>query len=465
MNKATGTVFKAIGTFGSIKMLSIVCSLVRNKLIAVWVGPVGLGLVILYNSISDTLSVATRLNIDQSAVRTIAKAGEAAEAGTAAVVHRWSVLLGVAGALIMCALSPLLSLWSFGTADNWWSFCVLSVMPLSYSVSMGYQSVMQGMRRFGSLARVGLVTALAGIAVSVPLIWWLRDGSILWVIVIYGLVMLAASWALRVRLPRVRIPWRQMWQTGSEFIRLGAFITVGSVVTYLANYVFVLLLQNFTSTSTLGLYQAGYTIISSYVGVLFTGLWMEYYPRLASMTGSAWRTSVTVSHRIVITSLVLMPVVAVFVSVDELLVRIVYSGKFLPMVPYLTIGMAATVLRAASWCMAHCMLARGDGHVYALTESVSAVICVALNFAGYMLWGFEGLGVAFILWYGLYLGIVWAVYRRRYGLGMRRGVMPLMWLSFAFAVAAACAKMLLGWWVPLLMGAAVSPLVLKRLLK
>ena len=72
MNKATGTVFKAIGTFGSIKMLSIVCSLVRNKLIAVWVGPVGLGLVILYNSISDTLSVATRLNIDQSAVRTIA---------------------------------------------------------------------------------------------------------------------------------------------------------------------------------------------------------------------------------------------------------------------------------------------------------------------------------------------------------------------------------------------------------
>ena len=39
----TKSILKAVGVFGGVRMLLIVCSLIRNKLIAVLVGPAGVG--------------------------------------------------------------------------------------------------------------------------------------------------------------------------------------------------------------------------------------------------------------------------------------------------------------------------------------------------------------------------------------------------------------------------------------
>ena len=75
MNSTNRMIVKAMSVFGGVKALSIRCSLVRNKLIAVWVGPAGVGLVILFNSVVDIVTTASRLNIDQSAMRDIARAG------------------------------------------------------------------------------------------------------------------------------------------------------------------------------------------------------------------------------------------------------------------------------------------------------------------------------------------------------------------------------------------------------
>ena len=43
-----------MGQLGSVQVLGQLCSVVRNKLIAIWIGPVGVGLVILFNSVSAT---------------------------------------------------------------------------------------------------------------------------------------------------------------------------------------------------------------------------------------------------------------------------------------------------------------------------------------------------------------------------------------------------------------------------
>ena len=50
-----------MGQLGSVQVLGQLCSVVRNKLIAIWIGPVGVGLVILFNSVSDLVGVFTRL--------------------------------------------------------------------------------------------------------------------------------------------------------------------------------------------------------------------------------------------------------------------------------------------------------------------------------------------------------------------------------------------------------------------
>jgi PST family polysaccharide transporter len=462
MHPVTRAILKAMGVFGGVRALSILCSLVRNKLIAVWIGPLGVGLVSLFNSVIDMICSTVRLNVDQSAVRDVAKnADNVAETATA--VRRWSVVLGLIGSVIICAMSPLLSLWSFDTCDMWWTFCVLSLLSLLYAYSNGMQAILQGQKQFAAVARIGVVTAVLGIVVSVPIIYFLRENSIVWVILSYGLAMFVGVLLNRPKLPRVQQTYKQSWQIGGTFVRLGFMLTLASLMGQLFNYLFVLYVKNYSSTEDLGLYQAAYTVINSYVGVLFTGVWIEYFPRLSAMAHSSRRLSVSVTHQIATTVWILMPVVAVFVAADELIVRVLYDAAFMPMLPLMTIGMVSVLPRYVSWCMAYVILAKGDGKVYMLSETMSGLIGLVLNVVGYSWYGFAGLGVSFVVWYLAYIAIINVINRRRYGVCISRDVWRLVWLGLAFGIVVVAAKCVAGWWLPLLLGAGIAPVCVRRL--
>lgn len=455
-----------MGVFGSVKALTILCSLVRNKLIAVWVGPVGVGLVIVYNSIADLVTTTARLNTDQSAMRQVVHAVTDEEKREIShVVRRWSCMMGIIGALIMCILSPALSYWSFGSINKWWTFTLLAGVPLFNSISLGYQSIMQGTGNLGRLARSTMWTALAGIVVSVPLIYFLREQSIIWIIVCYSLCLFVCSWIWRVRLPGVRMPWRQIWEKGREFARLGLWITVGLSITQFCYYLFVMYLNSYSGKWELGLYQAGFTLINTYIGLFFSGVWIEYYPRLTALSHSPNRLSSTVSHRMASTAWVLIPIALAFLVLTEPVVRIIYASTFLEMLPFITLGVCGVILRATSWCMAMVILAKGDGHVYAVTETVSAVICLLLNIVGYSLFGFYGLGASYILWYGAYCLIVGTVYFHKYGLEIRgKAWLPTV-AGTGVLLLGAVFKLLFGWWIPLILLLAVAPFCYKRIMK
>jgi PST family polysaccharide transporter len=459
---ATRAILKAMSVFGGVRALTVLCSLVRNKLIAVWIGPVGVGLVSLFNTAIELVCSTTRLNIDQSAVRDIANNRERV-ADTATAVQRWSIMLGLLGCMVICAMSPLLSLWSFDTTDRWWAFCLLSVLAVCYSFSSGVQAILQGMQEFKKVATIGIVTALVGIVVSIPIIYFLREDSIEWVILSYGLALMVGVLTNMPKLPRVQQTLRQTWAIGGNFVRLGFMMTLAALISQLFNYLFVLYVKNYSSTAELGLYQASYTVINNYVGILFTGIWIEYFPRLSALAHSPRRLSVSVTHQISTTVLILLPVIAVFIAADELVVKVLYNSDFMAMLPLLTIGVVSVMPRYVSWCMAYTILAKGDGKIYMLSETLSGAIGLTLNVIGYSWYGFAGLGVTYTLWYVCYIAIINVILCRRYGVRISAAVWRLVWMGLGFGVVVVVAKGLVGWWLPLLLGIAVAPVSMRYL--
>lgn len=52
MSKRDGlsrVILKAMGIFGGVQVLTIICSIIRTKLVALWIGPFGVGLFGIYN--------------------------------------------------------------------------------------------------------------------------------------------------------------------------------------------------------------------------------------------------------------------------------------------------------------------------------------------------------------------------------------------------------------------------------
>lgn len=408
-------ILKAMGIFGGVQVLSILCSVIRTKLVALWIGPVGVGLFALFNQALEMLNTATNLGVRNSSVRDISQALEHRNVSIISriitVVRRWSLWLGMGGALITLAIAPFLSKFSFGDYNHTWSYVALSIAVFFMALTNGEYAVLQGLSKLKRLARVTVSGTLGGLLISIPLFYFLREDSVLPSIIAYALCVVAAAFFLKDKeYPKARVTSRETVQMGAGFIKLGIYMTLGSFVAMIASYVFVSWLNTFSGTTAVGFYQAGYTLIDKYAGLVFAALGMEFYPRLARVAESSRRIRVFVSHEMNIAFMVLTPCLLAFILLRSQLVWLLYSEEFSVIVTYISWGVVGTILRAASWCLAFVMLAKGDGKVYLITESLSAVVGLTLNMLCFHLWGVDGLGYSYLAWYVVYTIIVAVVY-------------------------------------------------------
>ena len=435
---------KAMGLFGGVQVMGILCSIIRTKLVALWIGPVGIGLFGLFNNALEMISTGTNLGIRSSSVRDISQTLEQSDRGLVArmiaVVRKWSLWLGLGGALLTISLAPLLSELTFGDQTHIWGFVALSAAVLLQALTNGEYAVLQGTARLKRLASVTLWGTIVGLAVSVPLFYLLRERSILPSIIAYALALAAFAWMFRNRdYPAAAVSRRETFDMGKGFVRLGIYMTLGNFASILASYAFNAWLNVHAGTEQVGFYQAGFTLINKYTGLILTALGMEYYPRLAKVADSRLRLRAFVSQEINVAIAVMAPVVALFILLRELVVWILYTPEFNVILTFVSWGMVGTVLRTLSWCLAFTILAKGDGKTYLWTEVASAVINLVLNILYYRWWGLTGLGVAFLVSYLLYTLIVAVVYFKIYRLSVSpASLYNLLWtLAVAAGVMAA----------------------------
>ena len=449
---------KAMGLFGGVQVVGILCSIIRTKLVAMWIGPVGIGLFGLFNNALEMISTGTNLGIRSSSVRDISQALDQRDSSLVArivtVVRKWSLWLGLAGALITLTLAPLLSQVTFGDTTHIWGFVALSVAVLLQALTNGEYAVLQGTARLKRLASVTLWGTVVGLGVSIPLFYYLGERSILPSIIAYALALAVFAWVFRNSdYPPAAVSRRETIDLGKGFVRLGIYMTLGNFATILASYAFNAWLNVNAGTDQVGFYQAGYTLINKYTGLILTALGMEYYPRLSKVADSPKRLHAYVSQEINVAIAIMAPVVALFILMREVVVWILYTPDFNVILTFVSWGMIGTVLRTVSWCLAFTILAKGDGKTYLWTEAASAVINLLLNIVFYRWWGLTGLGIAFLVSYLLYTLIVAVVYFKQYRLTVTRASLyNLLWtLAVAAGVMAAMESGLL----PLAIGITV----------
>ena len=121
------------------------------------------------------------------------------------------------------------------------------------------------------------------------------------------------------------------------------------------------------------------------------------------------------------------------------------------------------MLRAFSWCLSFSILAKGDGKAFLWTEALSAVFYLGANMLFYKQWGIAGMGAAYALWYGLYSVAVGVVYFRKFGFTVSGEGVKITLMTLAATVAAAAARIYLGWEAAAVVAVVASAWSLHRL--
>ena len=234
--EATGSyshVLKYTGIFGGVQGLNIVVSLVRNKLIAVILGPNGMGLASLFNTTVNFISQATNLGISFSAVKHVSelfdRGDEAAIANFVRVVRAWSLLTALVGMLVCIVAGPALSNYTFAWGDHTLHFVLLSPAVGLLAITGGETAILKGARQLRPLAVIQVYTVLAALVISVPVYYFFGQTGIVPVIVLMALVSMLLTVRYSYRLYPLQLRGgRGVLGEGMEMVKLGvAFVVAG----------------------------------------------------------------------------------------------------------------------------------------------------------------------------------------------------------------------------------------------
>ena len=426
-----GQILKASALVGGSTMVTVAAGIVRAKVFAVLLGPSGFGLMGLYLSIVNLAESVAGMGINTAGVRQLAASaatGQGERVARTAQVLRWSSLvLGLAGALLLGVLATPVSQLTFGDADRSGPVALLSLAVLFRTIAAGRGALLQGLRRIADLAMNSVWAGILGTALSIALVLLFRDRGIVPSIVgLEATGMLVAFWySRRVALEPVGDSARgSAAHEAAELLRIGfAFMASGMLAMGSAYAVRMLVSRNI-GLDAAGLYQSAWMVGGLYVGFILQSMGADFYPRLTAAIGNPAEANRLINEQARVSMLLAGPGVLGTLTFAPLIVPLFYSAAFgegVELLRWLCIGVT---LRVITWPIGYLVVAHARQAIFLAVEVAYALVFVALAWAGVRWVGLNGSGIAFFLSYvfhGLMLypvvrwlsGFAWSAENRR----------------------------------------------------
>ena len=395
-------ILKYTGIFGGVQGLNVLIGLVRTKLVAILLGPSGMGLASLFNTTVGFVLQATNLGLPISAVRQMSELYDRGDQEAinhfVKVIRGWSLLTALVGMLVCVAIGPFLSQTTFAWGDHSLHFMLLSPAVGMMAITGGETAILKGMRKLGSIAIIQVLAVVAALAISVPVYYVFGESGIVPVIVMMAFATMVLTLKQSLKLIPLQLRGAKgMLGEGMEMVRLGVAFTLAAVIGTASEMLIRSYLNVTGDLDILGLYNAGYMLTITYAGMVFSAMEADYYPRLSAVQHDIEATNETVNRQMKVSLLLISPMLAALIIALPLLVPMLFSGKFLPVVGMAQVAALAMYMKVLTLPVAYITLARGYSLSYLFLESCYFVVFVVLIIVGYQYWGLFGTGLAITL--------------------------------------------------------------------
>lgn len=414
------SIFKATSLFGSVQLFQIIIQIVKSKFIAILLGPAGVGIIGVYQSGILLVQNITNMGLASSAVRDVSEAFGLKD------YHRINLVIttirrlvwgtGLLGMIALAVFSPLLSKASFGNYDYTIPFIFLSVTLLLDQISAGQKVVLQGMRKLKELAKCSVIGSTFGLLVSVPLYYLLGVKGIVPTLFLNSICTLSVSWLYSRKIPvqKIEQSTKETFKQGRLMLVMGISMSLSGIFNTAASYVIRAYIQFVDGVEVVGLFQAGFMIMSTYVGLVFNAISTDYYPRLAAVNKDNSKCKEIINQQGEMASLILVPMLTICLVFMPVILNVLYSNEFLRANDYISWACIGMYLRLASWVISFSFVAKAESKLFMLNEALACSYYVLFSVVGYYLGGLTGVGIAFTLQYLVYLIQVYLIARKRY---------------------------------------------------
>ena len=368
-------IIKVMSIFGGVQVLLVVIGIIKSKFIAVYIGPSGVGELALFTSAISIIFLVSSFGFGYSATRQIAiehKENRVHEIRIIlSIVTKWLLVLSILTSIIIILLSSRISNMIFGNLSKTIQFMFLSIAIIFMVFKGRNDFFLQGMGHYSKLAKSKSFGALFGLIVSMPIYYYLGIEAIPIVIVLGAIIMYMTStyYFKKLNLQRVKINSKQTFQRGIEMAKLGLVMVGGQIFGAIVINSINIFISSSGSVSDLGLYNAGISITTGYVGMIFTAMSVELLPRLSSVSYDNKQISSMVNQQSEILLIVLLPLLVIMIYLAPLMIKILLTDEFSNITLFIRIMALTLIIRVPAFTIGYIPIAKGEKRIFFIYNS------------------------------------------------------------------------------------------------
>ena len=219
-------------------------------------------------------------------------------------------------------------------------------------------------------------------------------------------------------------------------IQLGFMLSLSSMITLFVAYIIQIYISKQGGIDEVGLYNAGFVILNSYVGIIFSAMATDYFPRLAAVSEEIKKIRSAVFEQALIAVLLIAPIIVLFLMFAPFIIRLLFSKEFLPIVSMVSWGILGMLFKAVSWSIGYVIIAKGDSNLFIKTAIGFNSILLLFNVFGYYYGGLEGLGISFFIYYIIHYSALRIITYYRYKFYFKKGFYGIFTICTIFCISA-----------------------------
>ncbi|MBQ9561727.1 MAG: oligosaccharide flippase family protein [Prevotella sp.] len=415
-NNSYRNIFKATSMFAGVQGFNILLNLLRTKLVAVYLGPAGVGLNAIYNETKELLHETTNCGMDQSGVREISihyekwletKDREGLD-NSLKLTRSLVVTLAIVGTILSVLLAYPLSMLTFSDAAHTWDFVCLAPAVGMSTLICGEMMVLKATRQIKKIAWLSTLTIIVGILTNIPLyyMWGLKGiiPAILFFLVVQLIIVCRYSFAhypFEINLNRTFL------KTGRPILILGASFVAQGFVAHGARLLIQAYINTHGTVVDVGYYNAVLGITSMFFGLFASSIAADFFPRLSGIFSNEGERRTVVIRQINVMQILTSPALVAFMIAANIMVPLLLSNEFVPMIPILEVALLTGLVKTIATPLQYLPLAAGDAKLYFFAELIAYAFMVPIYVLCYSQWGLQGIGYGICLFN--IIDLLWAM--------------------------------------------------------
>ncbi|OEE51103.1 O-antigen translocase [Vibrio splendidus] len=400
-------ILRSSSIIGGASIITIFIGLIKVKLLAIMLGPAGIGLM---GVLLTLLAVSTSIfgmGLNISGVREVALTREdmyKSQVVRKAIVYL-NIILAIFALLTIYTFRVRLSEWIFNNEDNQWHLILVGFAIFMALISNSQLIVLQGFREIEAQAKIKIWGAIIATIFGLTFVYFFDESGVTGFVATVPIVTCILGFYYSRGLPTLgsyKITIKELSLVWKTILGLGAIYMLSSAMGEGTKLLVRNILDSKFGIESVGYFQASWSISMTYIGFILSAMAADYYPRLASMSNNRLKTNELVNQQTEIALIFSAPILLVMLSYAPLAIRLLYTEQFFPSIEILRWQVLGDILKVMSWPLGFIILAKGNSIVFFGMELIWNFSYVIFVYLGVDYFGVEATGYAFLISYLLY---------------------------------------------------------------